>query len=117
MALAPHIHNIQNAKLGKQMQSEDLSLLTRYGIVKERFAALTTDAIRANLLECCGYKTQLLEFVDFAHTPKNILIRAVRKPIVPSSAKKKYLDEVESVRKEFHVTPTLYTLLKESKRL
>ena len=104
-------------ELNKQMQTEDLSLLTRYGIVKERFAALTTDAVRANLLECCGYKTQLLEFVDFAHTPKNILIRAIRKPVVPAAVKKKYLGEVESIMKEFHLTPTLYTLLKENSRL
>ena len=104
-------------ELNKQMQTDDLSLLTRYGIVKERFAALTTDAIRANLLEVCGYKTQLLEFVDFAHTPKNILIRAVRKPVVPASVKKKYLGEVEAVMQEFHVTPTLYTLLRESGKL
>jgi len=104
-------------ELNKQMQSDDLSLLTRYGIVKERFAALTTDAVRANLLEVCGYKTQLLEFVDFAHTPKNILIRAIRKPVVPASVKKKYLGEVETVMGEFHVTPTLYTLLKESGKL
>lgn len=104
-------------ELNKQMQSDDLSLLTRYGIVKERFAALTTDAIRANLLECCGYKTQLLEFVDFAHTPKNILIRAIRKPVVPASLRNKYLGEVEAAMKEFHVTPTLYTLLKESGRI
>lgn len=99
------------------MQTDDLSLLTRYGIVKERFAALTTDAIRANLLECCGYRTQLLEFVDFAHTPKNILIRAIRKPVVPAAVKKKYLGEVEAVMEEFYVTPTLYTLLKESGRI
>ena len=104
-------------ELNKQMQTDDLSLLTRYGIVKERFAALATDAVRANLLEVCGYKTQLLEFVDFAHTPKNILIRAIRKPVVPASVKKKYLGEVEAVMKEFHVTPTLYTLLKESGKL
>lgn len=104
-------------ELNKQMQTDDLSLLTRYGIVKERFAALTTDAIRANLLETCGYKTQLLEFVDFAHTPKNILIRAIRKPVVPAAVKKKYLDEVEAVMEEFHVTPMLYTLLQESDRL
>ena len=104
-------------ELNKQMQTDDLSLLTRYGIVKERFAALATDAIRANLLEVCGYKTQLLEFVDFAHTPKNILIRAIRKPVVPASVKKKYLTEVEYAMTEFHVTPTLYTLLQESGRL
>lgn len=104
-------------ELNKQMQTDDLSLLTRYGIVKERFAALATDAVRANLLEVCGYKTQLLEFVDFAHTPKNILIRAIRKPVVPVSVKRKYLGEVEAVMEEFHVTPMLYTLLRESDRL
>lgn len=100
-------------ELNKQMKTEDLSLLTRYGIVKERFAALATDAIRANLLECCGYKTQLLEFIDFEHTPKNILIRAVRKPVVPSAVKKKYLTEVENMMEEFHLEPTLYTLLED----
>ena len=99
-------------EVNKQIQSEDYSLLTRYGIIKERFSALTTDAIRANLLECCGYKTQLLEFIDFEHTPKNILIRAVRRPVLPSSAKKKYLAEVENMCKEFHLEPTLYTLLR-----
>ena len=66
-------------ELNGQIQSEQFSILTRYGIVKERAAALMTDAIRANLLECCGYKTQLLEFIDLAHTPKNILIRAVKR--------------------------------------
>lgn len=100
-------------ELNKQMKSEDLSLLTRYGIVKERFAALATDAIRANLLECCGYKTQLLEFIDFEHTPKNILIRAVRKPVVPASVKKKYLMEVENAMEEFRLEPTLYKLLED----
>ena len=104
-------------ELNKQIQTDDLSLLTRYGIVKERFAALATDAIRANLLEVCGYKTQLLEFVDLDHTPKNILIRAIRKPVVLTSVKKKYLGEVEAVMEEFHVSPTLYTLLKESGKL
>ncbi|MNN95723.1 hypothetical protein D3C81_2145770 [compost metagenome] len=52
--------------------------LLSHGILKERFSALATDAIRAKLLDIMGYKTQLLEFIDMEHTPKNILIRAVK---------------------------------------
>ena len=48
-----------------------------YGLLKERFAALLTDGIRAKLLEEQGYQVQILEFIDMEHTPKNILIRAV----------------------------------------
>ena len=111
-------------ELNQQIDTEKFSLMTRYGIVKERFSALATDAIRANLLEYCGYKTQLLEFIDFAHIPKNILIRAVQKGnaasakgakvIVPASAKRKYLEEVERMTEEFHFKPTLYRLLLEA---
>ncbi|MBM6839093.1 SAM-dependent methyltransferase, partial [Clostridium saudiense] len=54
-----------------QMETEELSILTKYGIVQERVAALMTDAVRGNLLESLGYKTQLLEFIDIAHSPKN----------------------------------------------
>ncbi|SCY42856.1 class I SAM-dependent methyltransferase [Butyrivibrio sp. INlla14] len=100
-------------ELNKQIESDDLALLTRYGIIKERFAALATDAIRGNLLEYMGYRTQLLEFVDFAHTPKNILIRAVKKPMGAKGARQKALDEVESLMKEFHTEQTLYNLLIE----
>ena len=104
-------------ELNGQIKTEQFSLLTRYGIIKERFSALATDAIRANLLEVCGYKTQLLEFVDFAHTPKNILIRAVQKKIVPRVVKQNYLTEVEHMMEEFHFTPTLYGLLKDSGKI
>lgn len=100
-------------ELNQQMKTSELSLLTRYGIVKERTAALMTDAIRANLLEYCGYKTQLLEFVDFAHTPKNILIRAIKKPATPLAVRKKYLQEVENVMQTFSVSPSLYQMLKQ----
>ena len=98
-------------ELNKQVSTDSFKALTRYGIVKERFCALATDAIRANLLEYSGYKTQLLEFIDFEHTPKNILIRAVRRPLPINSIKKQSLAEVESLMEEFNFSPTLYELL------
>ncbi len=104
-------------ELNKQIDTEQFGILSRYGIIKERFCALATDAIRANLLECCGYRTQLLEFIDFAHTPKNILIRAVQKKVVPASVKKNYRDEAERLMEEFHFEPTLYRLLIEAGKL
>lgn len=99
-------------ELNQQFSSDNLSLLGRYGIVKERVSALMTDAIRANLLEYCGYKTQLLEFVDLENTPKNLLIRAIRQDA--PSGREKYLQEVEELMKEFHFSPALYRLLKEA---
>lgn len=62
-----------------QVQNEALRPLLKHGILKERFAALATDAARAQLLEVLGYQTQLLEFIDLEHTPKNLLIRAIKK--------------------------------------
>ena len=50
----------------------------KYGLLKERFAALVTDGLRAEYLEAAGYDVQVLEFIDMEHTPKNILIRAIR---------------------------------------
>ena len=112
-------------ELNAQIESEDYSILTRYGIVKERVSALMTDAIRANVLEYCGYNTQLLEFIDIAHSPKNILIRAVRKPgrrieygDVESS--KDMTDkqigaweEAERLCEEFHLKQTLMELVRK----
>lgn len=98
-------------ELNSQIKTDNLSLLTRYGIIQERFSALLTDSIRGNLLEYCGYKTQLLEFIDFSHTPKNILIRSVLRNTTPKATKEKALNEVTNVIEEFNVKPTLYKLL------
>lgn len=66
-------------EMNRQLACPELSPILKYGIVKERMAALMTDAVRANLLEEMGYETQILEFIDMEHTPKNLLIRAVKR--------------------------------------
>ncbi len=96
-------------ELNAQVQSENLSILTKYGIIKERMSALMTDAIRANVLEYCGYRTQLLEFIDFAHSPKNILIRAV-KGNVSAAKREKAKVEVVKLCEEFKIEQTLAKL-------
>lgn len=100
-------------ELNGQIESEDLSLLTRYGIIQERFAALLTDSIRANLLECCGYKTQVLEFVDLSHTPKNLLIRGIKKKSADETYREKIWNETKRSMDAFHVRPMLYQLLQK----
>lgn len=99
-------------ELNSQMKAKNLSILNRYGIIQERTAALMTDAIRGNLLEACGYKTQLLEFIDIAHSPKNILIRA-SKANISEEKKKKAIEEVNAIIKEFNFKQTLMELLKK----
>ncbi|MDE5867008.1 MAG: SAM-dependent methyltransferase [Lachnospiraceae bacterium] len=98
-------------ELNKQIKSDNLPILSRYGIIKERFCALATDSIRANLLEYCGYKTQLLEFIDFENTPKNILIRAVLRPMTPKNVRERALNEVFALMNEFSFSPALLRLL------
>ena len=66
-------------EMNQQIESELLQPILKYGIIKERVAALFTDALRANLLEQQGYSVQILEFIDMEHTPKNLLIRAIKK--------------------------------------
>ncbi len=94
-------------ELNGQIESEVLEPIFKYGLIKERVAALVTDALRAEYLESAGYAAQILEFIDMEHTPKNILIRGVR------NGKKGEMREAVRRCEEFlHVSPTLGRLLK-----
>lgn len=103
-------------EVNQSIQARHLGLLTRYGIIRERFSALLTDALRADILECHGYETQVLEFIDMEHTPKNIMIRASKRALAPAVLERrraKYKKEMEEALEEFQVKPTLYRLLME----
>ena len=66
-------------EVNKQIECKELEPVLKYGLLKERMSALITDAVRANMLEELGYDAQILEFIDMEHTPKNLLIRAVKR--------------------------------------
>ena len=87
---------------------DSLEPVLQYGIIRERMAALFTDALRARILECCGYRVQILEFIDMEHTPKNLLIRAVKQ-----GGPRKDREELQAVLDFLHAEPTLYRLLME----
>ena len=90
---------------------EVLAPVMDYGLLRERFAALVTDGLRAKRLESEGYETQVLEFIDMEHTPKNILLRAVKKGS-PAAKSRKEADDCERFLK---IQPTLGMLLAEQK--
>lgn len=103
-------------ELNKQMSCDDLQPILKYGLIKERMAALMTDAMRANLMEALGYKVQILEFIDMEHTPKNILIRAVRKGNQPSAREiQENLNKVKSTFEYLNCNLTLYQLITTTK--
>lgn len=101
-------------ELNRKMQCETLSGAFQYGLIKERTAALMTDAMRGQLLEMKGYKTQLLEFIDMEHTPKNILIRGVKsRGLLPKVARKQQMENYQKCRDFFGAELTLEKLFKE----
>jgi len=95
------------------LKMSEPSVMTDYGIIRERFCALATDAIRAKLLEACGYKTQIIEFIDFEHSPKNLLIRAKR----TGKKSRAPLAEAEEFLKTYPGKNELYELLMADGRL
>lgn len=95
-------------ELNKQIESELMQPVFKYGIIKERMAALLTDALRAEYLENCGYRTQILEFIDMEHTPKNLLIRGVLRKDGSSA---QISDKLNRIEEFYNVNPILKSLL------
>ena len=95
-------------ELNRQIKNDVLAPVLKYGLIKERMAALVTDALRAEYLEREGYETQVLEFIDMEHTPKNILLRAVK-----TGKKGENADAIRACEEALGVSPTLGRLLDE----
>ena len=93
-------------EVNMQISNEKLQPLLKYGLIKERVSALITDAIRANLLEEQGYQVQVMEFIDMEHTPKNILIRAVKE-----KENKKMDTGIEELTEFLHIRNTMQELM------
>ena len=98
---------------------EMLAPVLDYGLLRERFAALVTDGLRAKYLENSGYETQVLEFIDMEHTPKNILLRAVKKDTVNAGAderkNKRAAEEIDKCEEFLQTDLTLGRLLSYKK--
>lgn len=85
----------------------DFDLLLTHGLIKERFSALLTDSIRADILKKCGYEVDIIEFVDFAHSPKNLMLRCkLKKSAVPD------LSDIENLMTRYAFKQKLYDLVK-----
>ena len=92
-------------ELNKHIENSLMAPVFQYGLIKERMAALYTDALRAEILENQGYRTQILEFIDMEHTPKNILIRAVKQ-----GENKNNRSQIDEIMEFLHGNLTLYDL-------
>ena len=98
-------------EVNREIACEKLQPILQYGIVKERMSALITDALRADLLKTEGYETDLLEFIDMEHTPKNILIRAVKRKEKSPEKKAEELNKIADVTEFLQIKTTLQKLL------
>ncbi|MBR5247763.1 MAG: SAM-dependent methyltransferase [Lachnospiraceae bacterium] len=101
-------------EVNRQIHCDALKPVLQYGLIKERMSALITDAVRAELLAGQGYDTQILEFIDMEHTPKNLLIRAVkRKGMRPNKNGDQRKTDVNELMEYLSIAPTLLKLLEE----
>lgn len=92
-------------EVNSQIKNDIMSSVLSYGILKDRMSAIITDAVRAEVLKIKGYDTEIMEFIDMEHTPKNLLIRAVKKN------EKGNREALEKMIKEYNINPTIIRLL------
>ena len=98
-------------EVNRQIRSEELAPVLKYGVVRERIAALVTDALRAEMLEGEGYETDILEFIDMEHTPKNLLIRAVKRAHPEAHKQEETRRNAAQTAEFLHIAPTLQRIL------
>jgi len=106
---APCCHHDLAAQLRRQPAPTPYDLLTRHGILRERFADVLTDSLRAALLRLHGYRVDVVEFVASQHTPRNLLLRARHTGSAPTPQQR---DEYDALVRDWKVTPRLQTLLR-----
>jgi trans-aconitate methyltransferase len=87
-------------QLAKQIKNPDLDFILKYGLLKERFAEILTDALRANWLAGQGYKVDVMEFVDYSNSPKNVMLRAVKTGRAAAT-------DLQKIANEFNVIPDI----------
>ncbi len=98
-------------ELNAKVKSDNFSLLCDYGLIKERFSALATDAIRAKCLEMCGYNVDVIEFINEEFSPKNLLLRAKRSTRIISSKRMQIYGKIKQFDAEFNSCLTLEKLV------
>jgi hypothetical protein len=102
----------QHELFKKLADDTPLRPLTRHGLLRERLSALVTDGLRAQLLEVCGYQVQTLEFIQAEHTPKNLLLRAVRRSDdFPAAHRDRLAREYQALRDFWRIEPYFERLL------
>ena len=98
---------IQANRKGKIKQEDSaLEPILKHGLLREKFSSLLTDALRGEWLEQHGYRVQMLEFIDEEHTPKNILIRAVKKHAVPEATRRAEAPQIIDLLK---ISPEIFS--------
>ena len=108
---APCCHHDIAAQLRRTPTPAPYAMLTRHGILRERFADTLTDGLRATLMRLSGYRVDVVQFVGSEHTPRNTMLRAVRTGVVADASRQEARDDYEALVAQWRLTPRLAELL------